>query len=98
MNIREFRNNFCRLAEGDEVITVTKRNEIIGVYTPRGAKKIKCDRKLLNGISCDSDAKHKSIFRHGDNVLNLNLCATCYKKLNDSLESYPDSSLESEEI
>jgi len=85
MNIREFRNNFCKLAKGSEVITVTKRNQIIGIYTPRGMKK--CERVKFNRQSCENQGEKKISVSYGDKVIEALLCSKCLKELKSNLTS-----------
>jgi len=85
MNIREFRNNFCKIAEGNKVVTVTKRNEVIGVYTPRLNKYGKCERIKFNNIPCSNVAeKNVSVSYLGKNI-KASLCSKCLDELKDNL-------------
>lgn len=84
MNIKEFRNNFCKLAEGTQVISVTKRNEVVGVYTPKNSSKLMCERSLFNETPCERQATVKVEVTYQDNKIVGNLCEICYAMLKNT--------------
>lgn len=85
MNIREFRNNFCKLAEGNEIVTVTKRNQIIGIYTPKKIKK--CERFKFNKSECLNVGNQEIKVNYGDKSIEARLCLNCLNDLKSNLTS-----------
>lgn len=80
MNIKEFRNNFCKLAEGTESITVTKHNQIVGTYTPISREL--CQRERFNQEKC-LNTYDKEI-KIGD--LKFKVCNECLTKLKEEVQ------------
>jgi len=87
MNIREFRNNFCKIAERGDKITVTKRNKVIGAYIPKKIKEERCERYKFNNVKCVRTARIEVMVRYVDKTIRAKLCNNCYKLLNSSIDS-----------
>ncbi len=102
MNIREFRNNFCKLAEGEEVILVTKREKAIGTYTPQGAAPINMVKESceLNKFQINGCHNHnaktfkKVMVTYNDNVIEATLCEKHLKDLLVDSETNPNVKVE----
>jgi hypothetical protein len=88
INIKEFRNNFCNIAEATEAITVTKRGRVIGYYTPVGAQSIQsqCERFRLNKVDCKSEAESMVRITHNGSSMEVKLCGDCLNSLRGSLD------------
>lgn len=80
MNIKEFRNNFCKLAETTESITITKHNRIIGVYTPY---KIEiCERDKFNKDKCFNTATSTVEIKG----MKFKVCGLCLNRLKEEVD------------
>jgi len=75
------------LAEGDSKITVTKRNEIVGVYTPKSTDVVTCERHKFNNVRCSNVAVKEVKVKSVDQTILAKICDDCFGSLISSVDN-----------